>query len=77
MTLVRQVLDITDDFDAVEPEVILDTLEQVCASMSSPLTREYLTGKISKARQMHGEEKRSLCKSLRPYLDWYIQGSAT
>jgi len=76
MTPAENARQILDDFDAATSEQIIGALEEIRSNMKIQLTREYLAGKIDGVRSAGSEEeKKSLCKNLRPYLDWEIQGS--
>lgn len=75
MTLAEDAKRTMDGFDAAPSDEIIKILERIIPSMKSPMTRKYLAGKISGARSAGSEdEKKALCKNLRPYLDWAIQG---
>jgi len=75
MTPAENARRILDDFDAAPSEQIISALEEIKSNMKSQLTREYLAGKIEGVKSAGSEEeKKNLCKNLRPYLDWEIQG---
>lgn len=63
-----------ENIDAIPPEKIIELLNQIKGQFRSNLVQEYLNGKIDSIANSNDEEKLSLCKNLKPYLDWYIQG---
>ena len=76
MTLADDARQILDDFDAIHSDTIIAVLDQIRLHMKSPLTQEYLATKINAVRSANSEEeKKNLCKNLKPYLDWEIQGA--
>lgn len=76
MTLADEAKQILDNFDATSSEKIVSVLENIKSNMKSQLTQEYLTGKIDGVKSASSEgEKKDLCKNLKPYLDWQIQGN--
>ena len=79
MSLLEKTRHILENFDSEPSEQIIAVLEQIKLKMHSPLTREYLDGKINEIRDMPQQDdeaaKKKLCKKLEPYLDWYIQGN--
>ena len=76
MELTEKARQILDDFDAATSEQIVLVLGEIRSNMKSQLTQEYLSGKIDGVRSAGSEEeKKRLCESLKPYLDWQVQGS--
>lgn len=76
MTLKEEAEKILENFEQISSEEFIQVTEKIKANLQSQLTSEYLTGKISKINQVTDEvEKKNLCKALKPYLDWYIQGN--
>ena len=68
----KQILDNFEDFSSSD---ILDTLNQIQMTFQSKITQEYLQGKIkSISETLNEDDKKTLCKNLKPYFDWYIQG---
>ena len=66
---------ILDDFESTPSDKIVAVLEGIKTNMKSEPVREYLAGKIAAVRSAAGEEeKKGLCRGLKPYLDWEIQG---
>jgi len=76
MSLQDQVKEILNDFDNVPSDKILEILNQIQPLLKSEITQDYLKGKINGVLGMTDEaEKKKFCKTLRPYLDWYVQGN--
>lgn len=76
MTLKEEAEKILENFEQISSEEFIQVTEKIKENLQSQLTIEYLTGKISKINQVTDEvEKKNLCKALKPYLDWYIQGN--
>lgn len=76
MLLQDKVKQILSDFDNISSDEILDVLTQIQPYLKSDITQNYLQGKIHAALGINDDgEKKKLCKNLKPYLDWYIQGS--
>ena len=75
MSLQDKVKQILSDFDNISSDEILDVLTQIQPHLKSDITQNYLQGKIQAALGTNNDgEKKKLCKDLKPYLDWYIQG---
>ena len=75
MTLAEQINQILDDFENNSSEEIIEILNQIMPHFKSKLISEYLQGKIQKILELDNEnEKKKQCKTLTPYLDWYLQG---
>jgi len=75
MSLKYEVEQILKYFDNVSPDKILKILIQIQPNLKSEITQNYLHGKIQGILGTNDDlEKKKLCKNLRPYLDWYIQG---
>ena len=75
MSLEDQIKQILDDFENTSSEIILEILNQIKPQFKSKLISEYLQGKIQKILDVDDEtEKKKQCKTLTPYLDWYLQG---
>lgn len=71
-----QVKTILENFETTNQEQIVSVLQQIKSELRSNITQEYLDGKISKILQTNNEkEKSELLNSLKPYLDWYLQGN--
>lgn len=75
MSLQDQVKQILNDFDNTPSDKIIEILTQIQPNLKSDITRAYLQGKIQAILGINDTaEKKKLCKNLKPYLDWYIQG---
>ena len=75
MSLHDQVKQVLNDFDNVSSDKILEILTQIQPHLKSNITQTYLQGKIQAILGINDTaEKKKLCKNLKPYLDWYIQG---
>ncbi|MCV0411413.1 hypothetical protein [Nitrosarchaeum sp.] len=76
MSLQDQVKEILNNFDNVSSDKIIDILNQIQPHLKSEITQDYLKGKINGILGMTDEaEKKKFCKTLMPYLDWYVQGN--
>lgn len=74
-SLAVQAQSILDDFEHASPDEILDVINQIKPHFKNALIPEYLQGKVQKINNVgNNEEKKGQCKSLLPYLDWYLQG---
>lgn len=77
MTLQDQVKEILNDFDNVTSDKIIEILNQIQPHLKSEITQDYLKGKINGVSGMTDEaEKKKFCKTMIPYLDWYLQGNS-
>jgi len=75
MPLYDKVKEILNNFDNVSSDEIVKILTQIQPCLKSDLTRNYLHGKIQDVLGMRDDlERKKLCKNLKPYLDWYLQG---
>ena len=75
MSLEKQIKDVLNDFEHTSSEKILEILNQIKPQFKNKLIREYLQGKIQKILDSTDDvEKKKQCKTLIPYLDWYLQG---
>ena len=75
MSLRDKVANIQNNFDNIPPEQIVEILVQIQSNLKSEITQNYLNGKIQGILGTNDVmEKKKLCKNLKPYLDWYIQG---
>jgi hypothetical protein len=75
MSLPDQVKQILNNFDDTSPDKILEILTQIQPHLKSDITQTYLQGKIQGILGINDDvEKKKLCKNLKPYLDWYLQG---
>ena len=75
MSLETKTKEILNNFDDASSLEILDLLNQIQNSFKSQITRDYLQGKLESVSSVSNEEeKKKICKNLKPYLDWYLQG---
>ena len=75
MSLQDEVKQILNDFDNASSDKILEILTKIQHHLKSDITQNYLDGKIQAILGINDDaEKKKLCKNLKPYLDWYIQG---
>jgi hypothetical protein len=75
MSLKDKIVNIQNNFDNTTPEQIVEILVQIQSNLKSEITQNYLNGKIQGILGTNDAiEKKKLCKNLKPYLDWYIQG---
>jgi len=74
MSLEEQIKIILNDFNNASPENILKVLEQIKPYFKNEQISEYLQGKIQKIKDSLEGEKKTQCKVLIPYFDWYLQG---
>jgi len=74
MSLEEQIKVILNDFENTSTENILKVLEQIKPYFKNELISEYLQGKIQKINDSSEVEKKTQCKALLPYFDWYLQG---
>ena len=75
MSLEQEIHKVLDNFENTSSEQILEILNQIKPQFKSQLISEYLQGKIQKVIDLPDEaQKKKQCKTLTPYLDWYLQG---
>jgi len=75
VSLETKIRQITENFETTSSDEFLEVLEQIKPFFKSPLISEYLKGKIQKILDAKNQvEKKKQCKTLMPYLDWYLQG---
>jgi hypothetical protein len=75
MSLEKQVNQILNNFDKVESTRIIEILTSIQPHLKSKITQEYLRGKIQTVADSPSEiEKKKICKTLKPYFYWYLQG---
>ena len=75
MSLEEKIKNILNNFDSSSSEEIVAVLNEIKPQFKSELTSEYLQGKIQKVLDTSDEsERKTQCKALTPYLDWYVQG---
>ena len=75
MSLEVKAKQILKNFEESSSEDILEFLNQIQNKLKSQITRNYLKGKLVTISNTPVEsEKKKLCKNLRPYFEWYLQG---
>ena len=75
MSLEIKLKQILEKFDETPSEEILELLSQIQTQFQSQITQDYLKGKLETVSKTPDEsEKKKLCKNLKPYFDWYLQG---
>ena len=76
MSLRDEVSQILNDFDNTSSDKLLEILTQIQPHLKSDITQNYLYGKIQVILGINDDtEKKKLCKNLKPYFDWYLQGT--
>ena len=75
LSLRDEVSQILNDFDNTQSDKIIEILTQIQICLKNDITQTYLQGKIQAILGINDDaEKKKLCKNLKPYLDWYLQG---
>ena len=75
MSLQIKAKQILDNFEQTPSEDILDVLNKILENFQSQITQNYLKGKLKTISDTSDEDqKKKLCKNLKPYFDWYLQG---
>jgi hypothetical protein len=75
LSLRGEVSQILNDFDNTPSDKIIEILTQIQLCLKNDITQNYLHGKIQAILGINDDaEKKKLCKNLKPYLDWYLQG---
>ena len=75
MSLQIKAKQILDNFEQTPSIEILDVLNQILENFQSQITQNYLKGKLKIIFDTSDEDqKKKLCKNLKPYFDWYLQG---
>jgi hypothetical protein len=75
MSLQIKAKQILDNFEQTPSVEILDALNQILKNFQSQITQNYLKGKLKTISDTSDEDqKKKLCKNLKPYFDWYLQG---
>jgi len=75
MSLQIKAKQILENFEQTSSEEILDVLNQILENFQSQITQTYLKGKLKIISDTSDEgQKKKLCKNLKPYFDWYLQG---
>ncbi len=75
MSLEIKIKQVLENFDEKSSPEILELLNQILIQFQSPITQDYLKEKLKVISNITDEdEKKKLCKKLKPYFDWYLQG---
>lgn len=75
MSLQIKAKQILDNFEQTPSEEILDVLNKILENFQSQITQNYLKGKLKTISETSDvDQKKKLCKNLKPYFDWYLQG---
>ena len=75
MSLQIKAKQILDNFEQTPSVEILGVLNQILENFQSQITQNYLKGKLKTISDTSDEDqKKKLCKNLKPYFDWYLQG---
>lgn len=75
MSRENQAKRVLENFDDITSQEILELLNQFLLEFQSPIVQDYLKGKLKVISNTDDEkEKKKLCKNLKPYFDWYLQG---
>lgn len=65
---------ILQNFEKIPSIDIIEVLHQIKNQFQSTITKDYLEGKLNSISNIDNEQERKrLCKNLKPYLDWYLQ----
>ena len=75
MSLESKTRQIINNFEKTSSQEILDLLQEIQNYFKNQDTKNYLNGKMNAISKISNEnEKKTMCKKLLPYLDWYLQG---
>ncbi len=75
MSLESKAKEILENFETKSSKEIIEILNQIQDQFQSAITKDYLKGKLKSISDIpNEEEKKILCKNLKPYFDWYLQG---
>lgn len=75
MSLENKAKQILNNFENFSSNDILEVLNQIQGTFQSKITQDYLQGKLKTILDTSEEgQKKKLCKNLKPYLEWYLQG---
>jgi len=71
----EQIDSILTNFEHVSSDEFIEILNSIKPHFKNNLVVEYLEGKIQKIDNIQDEKEKLIqCKTLIPYLDWYVQG---
>ncbi len=75
MSLEIKVKQILEQFEDTSSNDIIKILNQIRSKLQQPSTQEYLHEKLNLiSLSTNEQEKKKLCKHLRPYFYWYLEG---
>ena len=75
MSLEIKIKQILENFDQKSSTEILELLNQILIQFQRPITQDYLKEKLKVISNISDEdEKKKLCKKLKPYFDCYLLG---
>lgn len=75
MSLKEQIDSVLADFEHVSSNEFIEILNYIKPHFKNKLIVEYLQEKIQKIDNIQDEKEKLIqCKTLIPYLDWYVQG---
>ena len=75
MSLQIKAKQILENFEQTSSEEIMGVLNQILKNFQSQITQNYLKGKLKTISDTSDEgQKKKICKNLKPYFDWYLQG---
>ena len=74
MSLENKIKQGLENFEEISSDEIIELLNHIKNQFQSTITKDYLQGKLQIISDTHSEEERKiLCKNLKPYFDWYLQ----
>lgn len=75
MSLEIKAKQILENFEEIHSKDIIEILNQIQNQFQNQITQDYLKGKLLAISDTTDEgNKKKLCKNLKPYIDWYLQG---
>jgi len=74
MSLKNRAKQILNNFEQIHSNEIIEVLSKIQNQFQNTITKDYLKGKLKSISAIENEEERKiLCKNLKPYFDWYLQ----
>lgn len=74
MSLENKAKQISNNFEQIHSNEIIEVLSKILNQFQSTITKDYLQGKLKTISNIKNEEERKiLCNKLKPYFDWYLQ----
>jgi len=75
MSLKERIDSVLSDFEHVSSNEFIEILNSIKPHFKNKMLVEYLQEKIQKIDNIQDEKEKLIqCKSLIPYLDWYVHG---